>query len=151
LQALPNTWIPKPSLRDVMAARGHPSSFGPLACFGDRRLGPYEVLLARHRPEGDRHAVDYLLLRPATVEAAAALPPAPSAAELAAAAGAAMAKLPRPGSKRACAPAMDESEKEEEEGPPAPAPAPRLPHSTTARRPSSRRRWRRCRRRTRAT
>jgi len=98
-----------------MAAHGHPSSSVPLAHFGDRRLGPYEVLQASHRLEGERQAKDFLLLRPATGEAAAALPPTPSAAELAAAAGAATATLRRPVSKHACAPAMAESDKSEEE------------------------------------
>jgi hypothetical protein len=55
-------------------ARGHPSAGYATARIGNRRLGGYEVLRGR---QGNS---DYLLLRAATEEAAAALPPTPELA-----------------------------------------------------------------------
>jgi len=105
LQAVPNTWIQKSSLRGVMAARDRPSSQGALGHIGGRRLGPYEVLQASHLHRGELNARDYLLLRAATAEAAAGLPPTPDAAELAAAARTLSPSAPGPEAPSGSAPA----------------------------------------------
>jgi len=73
-QAIPGVWIQKRRLREALVARGHPSAGYATARIGNRRLGGYEVLRGR---QGNS---DYLLLRAATEEAAAALPPTPELA-----------------------------------------------------------------------
>jgi len=69
-QAVPGVWVPKCALRKVLAGR---SAWGDnaMARFGNRRMGGYELLSVR------RSGRDFLLLRPATPEAAAGLPPTP--------------------------------------------------------------------------
>jgi len=110
---VPNTWIRKDTLRKVLAGRSACST-SALSRIGNRRLGPYEVLQASHKQQGDLQARDFLLLRPVAGEAAASLPAAPGAAEIAAAAA-----------------SSDESEAESE-GPTAGAPL-----STPARAPKT--------------
>jgi len=107
VEAVPGVWIKKSALKAALVGRSA-NSDSAVARIGGRRLGPYEVLQASHRPQGEQRAKDFLLLRPATGEAAAALPPTPSAAELAAAAAAA---------------SYETEEEEEEGGPPAAAAA----------------------------
>jgi len=87
LQAVPGVWVRKAALITVLKG----GTAGTVR-IGGRRLGPYEVLAAK------AGAFEYLLLRAATGEAAAGLPPTPSAAELTAAAAATAAAavaLPR--------------------------------------------------------
>jgi hypothetical protein len=89
-QVIPGVWIQKRALREALVARGHPSASFVAARIGNRRLGGYEVLRGR---QGNS---DYLLLRAATEEAAAGLPPTPDAEALAAAAAAALPQAPQP-------------------------------------------------------
>jgi len=73
-QAVPGRWIRKNALLEVLRRRKIASAGISTARLGNRRLGPYEILLRK------RGATDFLLLRAATGMTAAGLPPAPTIA-----------------------------------------------------------------------
>jgi len=72
-------WVRKATLREALDRRAA-SSTSALSRIGNRRLGPYEILQASKPAtfhSGNTFPSDFLLLRAATGEAAASLPPTP--------------------------------------------------------------------------